>query len=158
MTPIATLVLRDVHRVPVPSWWPPPPGWWVVMGSVALLLLVVAARQAWKRRQRRRWQQLFDATVPTSLDPPRQVAEMTELLRRAAHRRQPGAELLEGPTWLTWLDAHAPVRPDSAGFSQGEGQLLLDGGYRRTLDAGAVARVRQRARDTFVALMTGQRR
>ncbi len=156
--PIATLVLRDVHRVPAPSWWPPPPGWWIVLGGAALLMLVIAARQAGKRRQRRRWQQVFDAAVATAPDPPAQVAAMTELLRRAARRREPGAELLEGQAWLAWLDRNAPAAKGDAAFALGSGQLLLDGAYRRTVDAGAVARVLPLVRHRFVQLMAGQRR
>lgn len=158
MTPIATLVLRDVHRMPVPSWWPLPPGWWLVIGSVALLLLVFAARRAWTQRQRRRWQRVFDTAVATAADAPSQVAAMSELLRRASQRREPGAELLEGQAWLAWLDRHAPAGKGDAPLSLDSGHLLLDGAYRRTLDTGAVARVLPVVRDRFVQLMIGPRR
>ena len=30
-----TLVLRDVHVPPAPSWWPPAPGWWLLAGVSA---------------------------------------------------------------------------------------------------------------------------
>ena len=38
-----TLVLRDVHVPPAPSWWPPAPGWWLLAGVVVLVLLGIVA-------------------------------------------------------------------------------------------------------------------
>ncbi len=66
----------------------------------------------------------------------------SELLRRAARRRAPQAALLQGEDWLRFLDGQA--RRD---FSEGDGRLLLDGGFRRQVDeAQARARLRAGAR------------
>ena len=100
----ATLVLRDIHQPPAPPLWPPAPGWWLL---VAALLLVIAA-WAWfatRRRKRRRLvAALFDEALRTAPTPAEQVAAMSELLRRAARRRDPAADRLDGEAWLEFLD------------------------------------------------------
>lgn len=153
MSTAASLPLRDVHLPAAPAWWPLAPGWWAVIGVCLLLALAVWAWRARRRRLRRRWLDRFDRGLAHAATPPEHVAAMAELLRRAARRRQPGAELLQGQAWLEFLDA-----PGSRAFSDGDGRLLLEGGYRRDLDAEAVARVRHLARERFVQLMTGTRR
>ena len=124
-----TLVLRDVHVPPAPSWWPPAPGWWLLAGVVVLVLLGIAAWRWHRRRCLQRWQRWFDA-VPQGRAPAEQVAAASDLLRRAARRVSPGADLLEGEAWLQFLDGE-----QGRAFSEGPGRLLLDGGYRRTVDA-----------------------
>lgn len=148
----AALPLRDVHLPTAPGWWPLAPGWWIVLGSCLLCALALWAWRSHRRRQRQRWRNLFDADADAAT-PAEQVAAIAALLRRAARVRQPGAELLQGEAWLRFLDA-----PGSQAFSDGDGRLLLDGGYRRDLDPAAVARVRHLARDRFVHLMTGRAR
>jgi len=147
----ATLVLRDVHVPPAPSWWPPAPGWWLLLAAVALLALGFLAWRLRRRRRRRAWERWFDATgrAPT---PAERVAAMSELLRRAARRRDASADRLEGEAWLRFLDGgkgHA--------FTQGPGRLLLDGGYRRTVDPDALAAATAVARARFLQLMAGTR-
>ncbi|WP_421569390.1 DUF4381 domain-containing protein [Stenotrophomonas sp. PD6] len=153
MSAATSLPLRDVHLPATPSWWPLPPGWWAVLGVLALCVLVAWAWRAHRRRQRRRWYAVFDAGLTAAATPVDEVAAIAELLRRAARRRQPGAELLQGQAWLTFLDA-----PGSRAFSEGDGRLLLDGGYRRELDADAVHRLRPLARERFVDLTLGRTR
>lgn len=153
MSAATTLPLRDVHLPAMPSWWPLPPGWWAVLGAVALCVLVAWAWRAHRRRQRRRWYGVFDTALTHAATPVDEVAAIAELLRRAARRRQPGAELLQGQAWLTFLDA-----PGSRAFSEGDGRLLLDGGYRRALDDEAVRRLRPLARERFVDLTLGRTR
>lgn len=152
MSAATALQLRDVHLPAAPGWWPLPPGWWLVIGACALLALLAWAWRARRRRLRRRWQQHFATALAAVATPADEVAAMAELLRRAARVRTPGAELLQGAAWLQFLDT-----PENPVFSSGEGQLLLDGGYRRAVDAAAVARLRPLARDRFVQLMTGLR-
>jgi len=149
MSAATSLPLRDVHLPPIPSWWPLPLGWWLVLAALALVVLLAWAWRAHRRRQQRRWLRVFDTAVDAAPDGTAPVAAMAELLRRAARRRQAGAELLQGQAWLEFLDA-----PGSHAFSDGEGRLLLDGGYRRRLDAADVQRVRDLARARFLELIS----
>lgn len=153
MSAATSLPLRDVHLPPFPSWWPLPLGWWLVLGAVAAIVLSLWAWRAHRRRRQRRWLQVFDSTVDVAGSGTDQVAAMAELLRRAARRRQAGAELLQGQAWLEFLDA-----PGSRAFSDGDGRLLLDGGYRPALDPAAVDRLRTLARSRFLALIEGRGR
>lgn len=141
------LVLRDVHVPPAPSLWPPAPGWWLVGGVVVALLLV-----AWWLRRRRRlrlqsWQRLFDETCARP-SPTARVAAMSELLRRAARRMDPEADRLEGRQWLEFLDGSRPGQ-----FTEAHGDLLLEGGYRREVDAGSVEALQRDARTRFLEMM-----
>jgi len=152
MNAATALQLRDVHLPAAPGWWPLPPGWWLVLGACVLVALLVWAWRARRRRLRRRWQKHFATALTAAASPADEVAAMAELLRRAARLRKPGAELLQGAEWLQFLDG-----PENPTFSSDEGRLLLDGGYRREVDATAVARLRPLACNRFVQLMTGQR-
>lgn len=152
MSAASALPLRDVHLPAAPPWWPLAPGWWLVLGVCTALVVSVWAWRRHRRRQRQRWLDMFDAEA-VAATPTAQVAAMAVLLRRAARARQPGAELLQGEAWLQFLDA-----PGSASFSDGDGRLLLDGGYRRTVAAAEVARLRDLARNRFAHLMTGRPR
>lgn len=146
-----TLVLRDVHVPAAPSLWPPAPGWWWLAGGV-LMLCVAWGAWAWRRRARkRRWQRMFD-TAQAHTDAPQQVAAMSELLRRAARRVEPGTDRLHEEAWLRFLDGKA-----GHAFSQGPGRLLLEGGYRRDLPADALHALAPVARARFLELMAGRR-
>ncbi|KAB7630571.1 MULTISPECIES: DUF4381 domain-containing protein [Stenotrophomonas] len=149
MSAAASLPLRDVQLPPSPPWWPPAPGWWLVFGAI---VLVVAGIWVWywrRRRARQRWLDLFDAQVAQAGSPVREVAAIAELLRRAARQYQPGAERLQGNAWLAFLD-----EKNSRAFSEGDGALLLDGGYRPSVDAEAVQRLRVLARRRYLSLLT----
>lgn len=153
MSAASSLPLRDVRLPPSPPWWPPAPGWWLVL---AALLGVVALLWWWRARRRRReqrWMHLFDNGLAQATTPVDEVAVIAALLRRAARTHQPGAELLQGEAWLEFLD-----EPGSRAFSDGDGRLLLDGGYRPTVDAEAATRLRVLARRRFLGLMAGRRR
>lgn len=149
-----TLVLRDVHVPQGPGWWPPAPGWWLVLLAVLLLVVLPLAVLAWRKRRQRRWAELFDTQCHSALAPPAQVAAASELLRRAARRVDPGADRLQGDAWLHFLDG----KGSKAGhpFSQGEGRLLLDGGYRRRVDPRQLEALRALARGRFLQLMRGR--
>jgi hypothetical protein len=145
----AGLVLRDIHQPPAPSLWPPAPGWWLLF---ALVLVLIAAAWVWhhrKQRKQRAIARLFDAAIAHAQSLPAQVAAMSELLRRAARRRDPQADKLQGEAWLAFLDAGDPGRR----FSQGAGRLLLEGGFRRDADAQQVAALRDLARERFLGWM-----
>ncbi len=152
------IVLRDIHQPPAPSWWPPAPGWWLL----AIALLVAAVAWWWwrgrRKRRRREIAALFDGAVDAAETPAGQVAAMSEMLRRAARKRDASADRLQGEAWLEFLDAPvdrakrrrnmpAPV------FVQGAGRLLLDGGYRRDVDAAEANALRVLARRRFLQWM-----
>ena len=147
------LVLRDIHASTAPAWWPPAPGWWLV---AALLVAVVGGIAAWRVLRARRLQRiarLFDNTVAAADTPVDEVAAISSLLRRAARRRDPRADRLQGDAWLDFLDAGA-----GAPRFRGEvGALLRDGGFRPSADPGAVAALRVAARARFVDWMGGRR-
>lgn len=152
MSPL-DLPLRDVHEPASPSWWPPAPGWWIVF---ALLLAVVAALawRRWRRARRLRLAaRLFDETVAAADTPTRKVEAISELLRRAARRRDPAADTLEGDGWLRLLDGGLPQPV----FTEGPGALLLDGAFRPAVDAGAVEALRIAARARFLDWMAPDR-
>lgn len=153
MSAPTALPLRDVQLPPSPAWWPPAPGWWLVLGAVLLVAALLWGWQARRRRRRQGWMRLFDDAVVQAATPVEEVAAVAALLRRAARVRQPGAELLQGQAWLEFLD-----EPGSRAFSDGDGQLLLDGGYRPQVDAEAVRRLRVLARARFLGLVSGRRR
>jgi hypothetical protein len=143
------LVLRDIHQPPAPGWWPPAPGWWAV-GALLLAVLVVLVALAWRRRRRRQAiARLFDQAVAAADTPAAQVAAMSELLRRAARRRDPTADRLQGEAWLAFLDA-GMRRPC---FDGETGRLLLDGAYRPAVDADAVAALQPLARARYLEWM-----
>ena len=143
------LVLRDIHQPPAPGWWPLAPGWWGVLALVVLALLLVAAWM-WRRRRRQRVvAALFDNAVASVDSPAAQVAAMSELLRRAARRRDPMADRLQGQAWLEFLDA-GTGRDVFAGEA---GRLLLEGGFRPDTDAAEVAALRPLARARYLDWM-----
>ena len=144
------LVLRDIHQPPAPPWWPPAPGWWLVMGGIAVLVCI-AGWFAWRRRQRARaLAALFDARLAQAQTPAEEIAAMSELLRRAARRRDPDADKLLGDDWLHFLDdgLQAPL------FSTGAGAILRDGGYRRDVSSHDVEALRPAVRARFLDWMT----
>jgi hypothetical protein len=143
------LVLRDIHQPPAPGWWPPAPGWWAV-GTALVLLAAVLALLAWRRRRRRQAIAcLFDDRLAAADTPAAQVAAMSELLRRAARRRDPGADRLDGEAWLAFLDAGARVPR----FDGPAGRLLLDGAYRPGTAAADVDALRPLARARYLEWM-----
>lgn len=174
----ATLVLRDIHQPPAPAWWPPAPGWWLV----AMLVLLTVLAWAWiaRRRHLRRREvvAIFDKALGAASTPPEEIAAMSELLRRAARRRDSTADRLQGEAWLRFLDDAPPpahrkksrkvrattvrdMQPEAPSpnpaalrpFSQGPGRLLLDGGYRRDIDPASVAELRPLVRARYLQWM-----
>ena len=149
--------MRDIHLPAEPSWWPPAPGWW---GLALLFLLAVTVLTRWvlrRRRERRRVALLiaeFDSAVAIA-DPAARLAEVSQLLRRAARLRDPNATQLRGEAWLHFLDSVDGDAPANSGeFSGTLGRLLLDGPYQARADAGAVEALIEPARRRFVSLVT----
>ncbi|WP_305804112.1 DUF4381 domain-containing protein [Stenotrophomonas sp. YIM B06876] len=146
------LPLRDVHLPPAPDWWPPAPGWWLLFAAL-LVGLAVRVFFSWRRRRRqRRWQGLFDAALHDAETPAARLAAASGMLRRAAKRIDAAAANLQGDAWLQFLDG--TKRQD---FSRGDGRLLLEGGYRRQVDADIARAACELARTRFVELMAGRR-
>ncbi len=146
---IATqLPLRDVHLPPAPDWWPPALGWWLVLAVIAVLLAGYGLVRARRRRRQRRWAELFDRQMRDTPAGAAQLAAASGLLRRAARRVEPQAVLLQGEDWLRFLDG-----PQGTAFSTGDGRVLLEGGFRPTVDAALAARACALARRRFLQLM-----
>lgn len=139
----------DLHPGIAPSWWPPAPGWWML----ATIVLFAAAAIAWWWLRRRRHHaallRLFDDAVDRAETPSQQVAAMSELLRRAARRRDPAADRLEGEAWLHFLDDGKPDKP----FTEGAGALLHDGGFRPDVGKADVAALHVLARQRYLSWM-----
>jgi len=149
MTP--ALRLHDVHAGSAPAWWPPAPGWWVALALVGIVLVLLAWRRIRRRRRDAAILRLFDLAVADAGSPSRQVAAMSELLRRAARRKDAGAATLDGEDWLRFLDAGLPQPV----FSAGAGALLRDGGFRTDVAANEVDALRVVARARFLDWMRG---
>jgi hypothetical protein len=144
----ATLVLRDIHQPTAPAWWPPAPGWWFV---AAIALIAALCFALWRRRRRerlRRIAEIFDSAIESANSAPAQVTAMSELLRRAARRRNPNADKMQGSAWLEYLDADDKRRPFTSA-----GKLLLEGGFRRDASPEEVAALRTLARKRFIEWM-----
>lgn len=149
MTPLA---LRDVHEGIAPGWWPPAPGWWLLLAGTA----VIAAAWAWRGARRRRRDaailRLFDEALARAETPAQQVAAMSELLRRAARRKDARADTLDGEDWLRFLDAGLP----QPAFVAGVGALLRDGGFRADVAADEADALRAVARDRYLRWLQGE--
>ena len=146
------LPLKDVLPGLVPARWPPAPGWWLLAGIV---VLVAGGAWWWMRRRRQRRAailRLFEDSVDAAGSPAQQVAVMSDLLRRAARRKDPLADRLQGYDWLRFLDRG--MTPPC--FEHGPGALLREGAFRRDTDAGAARALRSVARQRYLSWMLGK--
>ena len=150
MTP-EKLNLRDVQLPPAPSWWPPAPGWWLLAGAVLLVLTLVLLWVWRSQRQRQRWRQQFESELQAATNEAERLAVMSGLLRRAARRHHPGADLLQGEAWLQLLDGTGKQ------FSQGPGRVLLDGMYQPHARLGSTQQLQVLVQQRFVQLMAGRK-
>lgn len=147
------LVLRDIHAASAPAWWPPAPGWWLLFAVVIAALSILLALRLRRRRRERAAARLFDDALARADSPTAQIAAMSDLLRRAARRRDPDADTLQGEDWLRFLDAglKQPV------FATGTGVVLVDGAFRRDVSEADVAELRDVARARFLHWMDAGR-
>ena len=146
------LPLRDVHPGLAPSWWPPAPGWWMLAGVVAVVGVAVWWWLRTRRARRAAILQLFEDTVDAAGSPTQQVAAMSDLLRRAARRKDPSADRLQGDEWLRFLDQGMTLPC----FENGPGALLIEGAFRRDTDEAAARALRSVARQRYLAWMLGK--
>lgn len=147
------LPLRDIHPDVAPPWWPPAPGWWLLLAAAVLLAAVIAAWRWREHRRRRALAWVFDQALAAAAHPAAEVAAMSELLRRAARRVRADADRLTDAQWRAML-AEAGGKDDKLpALSAVELDLLLEGGYRREVDADAVAALRPWVRRRFMAWM-----
>lgn len=143
------LPLADVHLPPSPDVWPPAPGWWLVLATFVLVSLTLWLWRRSVRRRRAAMEALFDDTLAGVDGASARIAAMSELLRRAARRRDPQADRLSGDAWLQFLDEgrRMPV------FSAGAGRTLLEGGFRREVGAQEFEALSGIVRTRFVEFM-----
>ena len=147
----APLHLFDVHEGSAPAWWPLASGWWLLLAGVVAIAVTAAWWHARRRRRRAEVLHLFDEEVDRAGTPSRQVAAMSELLRRAARRKHARADTLIGEDWLRLLDEGMP-RPV---FSTGVGAVLRDGGFRNDVTEHEAEALRIVARDRYLRWMLG---
>jgi hypothetical protein len=143
--------LRDIHLPASPGWWPPAPGWWLLAGLLILGLAWSLRRIQRTIRLKRRMENAmreFDEMVAFATTAPDRIGAASGLLRRAAKSRNPSIVSLDGEGWMRFLDGEDPSRP----FSQGEGAVLRDGAFQRTLDRD-IAPAMALARARFAALL-----
>ena len=144
------LILRDIHYTQSPSWWPPAPGWWIV---VLLSILVVAVIAYVVRRKRKRYQQLvalFDSEIKAAKTPANKAAAVSELLKRAAHKKYPDAQLQNNTEWIELLKGKER-NSELLGYQD----LLLEGQYQPAVDAARVEKLVPLARKRFIHWMHG---
>lgn len=143
------LVLRDIHAPVAAPWWPPAPGWWMLFAALLLAGGMAAWWRARRQRHARAVTKLFDDALAQAATPPEQIAAMSELLRRAARRRDAQADTLQGDDWLRFLDDGLPQPV----FAAGAGAVLRDGAFRRDVSAAEVDALRSVVRTRFIGWM-----
>ena len=116
---------------------------------MAVLLALAAVWWMRRRRLESAVARLFDEAIDRAETPAEQVAAMSQLLRRAARRRDPGADRLDADAWLDFLDDGLAGQP----FRTGAGKLLGDGGFRAEVAQAEVAALRPLARQRYLSWM-----
>ncbi|QIL19908.1 DUF4381 domain-containing protein [Thermomonas sp. HDW16] len=149
MNPPLKLPHEALHSAIAPSWWPPAPGWWLVVAAVVIVIVMVAWWRVAARRRRAAILRLFDEVLVRAQTPSQEIAAMSELLRRAARRKGPSADTLDGEAWLRFLDAGMP-QPI---FSAGAGGLLRDGAFRADITRHESDALRGIARQRYLLWM-----
>lgn len=140
------LPLRSIHATDSIPWWPLAPGWW---GVIALLLAAVLLALWWRRKERERVARVhafFDRELQGAANEAERVGRISELLRRASRRHVKDSDQLSGAAWLDALNKGLKNKP----FHGQTGELMLDGGFRRDVDANDYAVLERAARDRFV--------
>jgi hypothetical protein len=133
MTP--NLPLRDIHLPDPVAWLPPAPGWWLL--AFAAFALPPSLIWLWRLARRTTAKKLalreLERIAGAEWDANRKLQELAILLRRVCLGLYPREETagLVGEAWLEFLDRSS----NGDGFSRGVGRLLIDGPYRRRVEA-----------------------
>lgn len=151
LQPSPSLPLKDVHPGVAPAWWPPAPGWWMIAAAMLAMGVGIGVWLHLRRKRTRALLRYFDEAVARANAPVARIAAISDLLRRAARRVDPGADRLQGDAWLRFLDAGLK-RPQ---FLHGPGVLLRDGAFRADADPVAVEALRIVARQRYLDWMRG---
>ena len=136
------LPLRDIHLPDPISWWPLALGWWLLIGLVIVLIVLSAIaikkvlKQTLKKQAIKHLKHIEDS-FQSSEDGLKCVADLSVLVRRVV-LSQKGFEKsagVIGEAWLKLLDT--PLKAPE--FSQGVGQLLVNGPYQSQVESHEVA-------------------
>lgn len=125
------LPLRNIHATESVPWWPLAPGWWFVIAALVVGLIALRHWQNVRAMRRARVIAFFDAEVSKGESVPAQVAQVSQLLRRAARQHVPAADTLQGEAWLELLNRGMKDKP----FRGEVADLLLEGGFRKQANA-----------------------
>lgn len=127
------LPLRDIHLPDSISWWPLAPAWWITFGVVLLLICIAlifikrCLRPSLKR-QAIKTLDIIEKAFQETENGAQCLSELSVFLRRVVISQNPlqNCAGLTGNAWLQFLDQ--PLgKPE---FSQGIGQILLNGPYQ----------------------------
>ena len=126
------LPLRDIHLPEPIGWWPPALGWWILAILVVLtigLCLWLIKRITRKTAIKSAKKLLLQIQQDTNLDEHAKLTQISILIRRTAISLYPREQVasLTGNAWLEFLDTSI----QDTRFSQGCGQVLIDGPYRQ---------------------------
>lgn len=144
--------LRDIQLPAEPALWPPPPGVWLLLALLLFALGAIALRlhrTARRRRHLQAWRAAMRALrEDRQLSPQAQVAEASELLRRAALQHAPAAAALDGARWQRWLADLGPLPEGDPGLAR-----LLDGPFRPHMAEDEAALALDRAAERLQRLL-----
>lgn len=136
------LPLRDIHLPNSISWWPLALGWWLLIALVIVLIILSAVvikkllKQTLKKQAIRHLKHI-EESFQSSEDGSKCVSDLSVLMRRVV-LSQKGFEKsagVIGEAWLKLLDRSLKV-PE---FSQGVGQLLVNGPYQSQVEPNEVS-------------------
>lgn len=146
---LTELPLRDIHLPDPISWWPLAFGWWVVLGVLFLLaIFVLILMQNYLKpslkKQASKALDLIEKNFQTAEDPIECLSELSIFLRRVVISKDHAGSAagLVGNAWLKLLDRFF----ETAEFSEGAGQILLEGPYRPAIEKEKVAQLLQLCR------------
>ncbi|MDP1664012.1 MAG: DUF4381 domain-containing protein [Methylobacter sp.] len=127
------LDLKDIHEPEAIGWWPPAVGWWIL--AVTIPLLIIFLVWLYKRLTRKTALKTANKILArikqdATRDSLQKLSDLSILIRRVAISVSPRTRSagLTGRQWLEFLDTSVKGLP----FSEGIGQLLADGPYRKT--------------------------
>lgn len=142
------LPFRDIHLPDAISWWPLAPGWWALVGLIILLSLTLFLLKLFVNRPQLKKDALqaldrIEKNLNGKQTAVKCLADVSVLLRRVMLKKYSSSlPALTGESWLKTLDKTLK-EPE---FSQGIGQILLTGPYRKEVAQEDVFQVIQLCR------------